>query len=242
MTLAMTLKLTKNWIELQQRERQLEKDNLETELKFLRMQFNPHFLFNTINSIFVLINKNPRKASDSLATFSDLLRYQLYECNDQQISLTQELNYIENFVNLEKLRQEGTTQVMLSIDKPHISFLTISPFIIMPFVENAFKHAAHHVKGMSWINIVARQDYQHLYLFVSNSTTFNGESRSSGSKSPEPRSIGLRNVRRRLELQYPHRHKLKITKGEDQFRIELKMRLERDTELELREEMAMYVR
>lgn len=113
MTLAMSIKLTKNWVQtrrqqqlLEKRQQVLEKENLETELKFLKSQFNPHFLFNTINSIFVLIHKNPDVASESLAKFSDLLRYQLYECNEPQIPLERELEYLENFLKLEKLRQE----------------------------------------------------------------------------------------------------------------------------------------
>jgi LytS/YehU family sensor histidine kinase len=245
MTLAIILKVAKNRIQSQWNEQQLEKNQLETELKLLRMQFNPHFLFNTTNAILTLINKNPRQASDSLAKFADLLRYQLYECNVQQISLTTELNYIENFVTLEKLRQGGATHVMLAVDKPHISFLTISPFIIMPFVENAFKHAAHLVKGKSWINIVARQDYEHLYLFVSNSTSPNNPSTppsGNGQQKSNSKGIGLRNVRRLLESQYPNCHKLRITRSDNQFRVELRMRLERDEELERREEMAMYAR
>ncbi|MEL6863715.1 MAG: histidine kinase, partial [Bacteroidota bacterium] len=101
MTLAMSIKLTKNWIKAKQHQQALEKEKLETELKFLRSQFNPHFLFNTINSIFVLIHKNPDMASESLAKFSNLLRYQLYECNEQHIPLSHELAYLNNFVQLE---------------------------------------------------------------------------------------------------------------------------------------------
>jgi hypothetical protein len=100
MTLAMSFKFAKNWINTQRRQQALEKEQLETELKFLKSQFNPHFLFNTINSIFVLINKNPKMASESLAKFSDLLRYQLYECNEHQIRLDQEVSYLENFIEL----------------------------------------------------------------------------------------------------------------------------------------------
>ncbi len=103
-TLGMSIKLTKNWIQSRRREQELEKEKLETELKFLRSQFNPHFLFNTINSIFVLIHKNPVMASESLAKFSDILRYQLYECNEHCIPLGQELNYLENFIELQRLQ------------------------------------------------------------------------------------------------------------------------------------------
>ncbi len=99
MTLGMSIKLGKNWIASQQRQQQLEKEKLETELKFLKSQFNPHFLFNTINSIFVLINRNTTLASESLAKFSSLLRYQLYECNESQIPLNRELAYLEVLLN-----------------------------------------------------------------------------------------------------------------------------------------------
>ncbi len=109
MTLAMSIKLTKNWVQtrrqqqlLEKRQQVLEKENLETELKFLKSQFNPHFLFNTINSIFVLIHKNPDVASESLAKFSDLLRYQLYECNEPQIPLERELEYFEELLETRK--------------------------------------------------------------------------------------------------------------------------------------------
>src|SRR5688572_8602292 len=133
MTLAMSIKLTKNWIQARRREQLLEKEKLETELKFLKAQFNPHFLFNTINSIFVLIHKNPKMASESLAKFSDLLRYQLYECNEHQIPVTQELSYIENYIELQKLRQDGNIEMTFHIERPMNDNLVVTPFIVMPF-------------------------------------------------------------------------------------------------------------
>jgi sensor histidine kinase YesM len=120
MTLGMSVKLAKNWIQTKRREQELEKEKLETELKFLKYQFNPHFLFNSINSIFFLIHKNPDMASASLAKFSDLLRYQLYECNDLQIHLRKEVDYLENFIDLEKLRQNNNIEVSVQIDQRHL--------------------------------------------------------------------------------------------------------------------------
>lgn len=116
MTLALSVKLAKNWIQTRQKQHALEKEKLETELKFLRSQFNPHFLFNTINSIFVLINKDPEVARDSLAKFSDLLRYQLYECNEHEIPVGQELRYLINFIELEQLRLDSA-HLDLSVEK-----------------------------------------------------------------------------------------------------------------------------
>src|SRR6201996_8214468 len=152
-TLGMSIKLTKNWIETQRRQQALEKEKLETELKFLKYQFNPHFLFNSINSIFFLIHKNPDMASASLAKFSELLRHQLYECNDEQIPLSKEVTYLENFIELEKLRQNPNLQVTVNIDDRYSSGIGIAPFILMTFVENAFKHVSKHKTEPNRISI-----------------------------------------------------------------------------------------
>jgi two-component system LytT family sensor kinase len=230
MTLAMSIKLTKNWIESKRREQdlekaksELEKEKLETELKFLKSQFNPHFLFNTINSIFVLINKNPQMASDSLAKFSDILRYQLYECNEQQILLDQELNYLENFIELQKLRQDHShVKVDIQMDIPHTGKLVIAPFILMPFVENAFKHVSHHRNGSNWITMKLRLDRELLKLEVSNSASL---LQSPSTEFIRLRGIGLKNVQRRLDLLYPGKHTLAKENGDDQFWIALTLSL-----------------
>ncbi|SHH16013.1 GHKL domain-containing protein [Chryseolinea serpens] len=230
MTLAMSIKLTKNWIQSKRREQdlekaksELEKEKLETELKFLKSQFNPHFLFNTINSIFVLINKNPQMASDSLAKFSDILRYQLYECNEQQILLDQELNYLENFIELQKLRQDHShVTVDIQMDIPHTGKLVIAPFILMPFVENAFKHVSRHRNGSNWITMKLRLDREMLRLEVSNSAS---PLQSSSSEFIRHRGIGLKNVQRRLDLLYPGKYTLVKENGDDQFRIALTLSL-----------------
>jgi len=230
MTLAMSIKLTKNWIQSKRREEdlekaksELEKEKLETELKFLKSQFNPHFLFNTINSIFVLINKNPQMASDSLAKFSDILRYQLYECNEQQILLDQELNYLENFIELQKLRQDHShVKVDIQMNIPHRGKLVIAPFILMPFVENAFKHVSRHRNGSNWITMKLRLDRGLLTLDVSNSASL---LQSSSTEFIPHRGIGLKNVQRRLDLLYPEKHTLVKEHGEDHFRIALTLSL-----------------
>jgi sensor histidine kinase YesM len=224
MTLAMSIKLTKNWIQSKQREQALEKEKLETELKFLKSQFNPHFLFNTINSIFVLIDKNPRMASESLAKFSDILRYQLYECNEQQIPLDQELNYLENFIELQKLRQDhGNVEMAIQTELLHTGNLVIAPFILMPFVENAFKHVSKHRAGPNWIRMDLALDHNELQLEISNST--------SGLHSSPPAfihhgGIGLKNVKRRLDLLYRDKYLLTTNHDMDIFRVLLRINLQ----------------
>lgn len=230
MTLGMSIKLTKNWIQSKRREQalekaklELEKEKLETELKFLKSQFNPHFLFNTINSIFVLINKNPKMASESLAKFSDILRYQLYECNEQQIPLSQELNYLENFIELQKLRHDHNEVTLTQqAEILHTGNLVIAPFVLMPFVENAFKHVSKHRDITNWIDLNLRLKENELRLEVSNSTSLHNGSSTEFMKHG---GIGLKNVKRRLDLLYPNQHQLAIREDGEGFHVTLTLQL-----------------
>lgn len=230
MTLAMSIKLTKNWIETRQREQALTKEKLETELKFLRAQFNPHFLFNTINSIFVLIHKDPKMASDSLAKFSDLLRYQLYECNEQQIPIAQELSYMDNFIELQKLRMEGNVQLTFARGLFQQPELAIAPFIIMPFVENAFKHVSQSKDDVNWIQIKFHFIDQQFLLDISNSVSGNI---LTANDAVVYRGLGLKNVQRRLDLLYSGRYELNIEKDNRQFSVQLKLNLKDGKQREL---------
>lgn len=222
MTLGMSVKLAKNWIQTRRREQVLEKEKLETELKFLRSQFNPHFLFNSINSIFVLIHKNPDMASDSLAKFSDLLRYQLYECNEQQIPLDKELTYLENFIELEKLRQEYFIETDINMEERPSGNLVIAPFILMPFIENAFKHVSQQKDEANWIKVNLHFNQQELQLDISNSVA---SLKNSSAEFINYGGIGLKNVQRRLDLLYPGKHQLTIEKNVEQFRVVLRLNL-----------------
>jgi sensor histidine kinase YesM len=235
-TLAMSIKLTKNWIQAKQREKLLEKEKLETELKFLKSQFNPHFLFNTINSIFVLIHKNPMMASESLAKFSDLLRYQLYECNEHQIPLGQELTYLENFIELQKLRQDHDNLTLkLQIEQLHSRELSIAPFVLIPFIENAFKHVSQRKDKPNWIRMNLRFDQHKLYFDIANSIS---PQAVVSRELMHHRGIGLKNVQRRLDLVYPGEHVLTIQQDNEQFQVTLQLNLQEGKVAEL---MAMQV-
>ena len=220
MTLAMSIKLTKNWIQSTRRQQALEKEKLETELKFLRSQFNPHFLFNTINSIFFLIHKNPVKASSSLAKFSDLLRYQLYECNETQIPLRNEVAYLESFIELERLRHNKSLEVSIQIEPQTTNFLAIAPFLLITFTENAFKHVSDHTDRPNWIRLNLSITESKLNFRIANSV--------SSIKSSDVVSyggIGLKNVKRRLDLIYPGHYELDIQNDQVCFEVELTLTL-----------------
>ena len=223
MTLAMSIKLAGDWLRSRRREKILEKEKLETELKFLRSQFNPHFLFNTINSIFVLINKNPAVASQALAKFSDLLRYQLYECNENEIPLRQELTYIENFIELEKLRHSThDLNVNIDISKEHQSNLLIAPLLLIPFIENAFKHVSRSPDHENFIDMKLSMDKGRLTFRVVNTARAQNEvSRELLTHD----GIGLKNVRRRLDLLYHDGYSLTTGAANGQYTVLLEIQL-----------------
>ncbi len=223
MTLAMSIKLGKNWLESRRRAQMLEKEKLETELKFLKSQFNPHFLFNTINSIFVLIHKNPDRASESLAKFSNLMRYQLYDCNAHQIPLDQELTYLEDFIELEELRQDHNFELELRLPPVDTSSYLIAPFLLMPFVENAFKHLSQNPREKNRITLHIDLQSGKLLFSISNSTS------TTYQKTEDLLSyggIGLKNVKRRLDLIYQDKYELHIDQQEDSYQVKLELTLQ----------------
>lgn len=223
MTLAMSIKLTRNWIKAQKMQRLLEKEKMETELKFLKSQFNPHFLFNTINSIFVLIHKNPDMASESLAKFSDLMRYQLYECNAIKIPLQRELDYLSNFIELGKLRLDETVLVNVKINDTGYTDKSIAPFILMPFVENAFKHVSQSYDKKNWLKIDLNFTDMGIIFEVANSIL--PLDYSIPNDNLENNGIGLKNVKRRLDLVYPKQYDLQIKRTDSSYGIRLELQL-----------------
>ncbi|MEM8889771.1 MAG: histidine kinase [Bacteroidota bacterium] len=218
--LGICIKLGKSWLQSRKSHQQLEKEKLEVELDFLRNQFNPHFLFNTINSIFFLINKNPQEASNALAQFSNLLRYQLYECNVPLIPLSREISYLKNFVALEKLRKNKDFQLKLEINHPPDKSFGISSFVLIAFVENAFKHVSKSPGELNWLAIRLIVDEAGKLEFVVKN------SKEEAERKGEVGGIGLQNVMRRLELVYPDRYQLEILDEQEKYEIRLELELE----------------
>jgi LytS/YehU family sensor histidine kinase len=159
-------------------------------------------------------------ASASLAKFSELLRHQLYECNDQFIPLSKEVAYLENFIELEKLRQNQDIEVNFNVDEGYPANLGIAPFVLMTFVENAFKHVSKHKGGANWINIQLAITGRQLSFDIANST-----SQEQLSEVINYGGIGLKNVQRRLDLVYPEQYQLEIQDNHDTFLIKLDLQL-----------------
>jgi DNA-binding LytR/AlgR family response regulator len=181
--------------------RRLEKEHLASELQYLKAQVNPHFLFNAINSVYFLIRKNPDHAAETLIRLSDLLRYQLYDCTGDKIAVEKEVEYLKNFIALEKVRKGEKVKVTFE-QEGTLSGFGIAPFLLIPFFENAFKYVSNFSTRENTISIVLRREADLFTARIAN-TTDNVISNGVGG-------IGLRNVKRRLELLYPGKHQLEI--------------------------------
>ncbi len=196
----------------------LLKETHKTELKYLKAQLNPHFLFNGINSVYHLIGKNNSMAKETLLQFSGLLRYQLYESSEPFIRLEKELEYVSQFIQMEEIRKGGDITLSYNIDFENASE-KIAPLLLTPFIENAFKHVSHHDQSSdNIISIVITEEGNILQLEVKNSYDANATKRNFGG-------VGLTNVKRRLELLYPEKHNLKITQKDAIHSVQLKIDL-----------------
>jgi LytS/YehU family sensor histidine kinase len=190
-----------------------DKQRLESELQFLKAQVNPHFLFNAINSIYFLIKKNPDQAAATLIKLSDLLRFQLYDCSDEKIAIEKELEYLHNFIALEKIRKGEKIKVNVE-QHGNLSGFELSPFLLIPFVENAFKHVSTGQKE-NIISIILQRENNTLTARIENTTEKKVAQVVGG--------IGLQNVRRRLELLYPDLHKLDIHENDAEYAVSLSL-------------------
>jgi len=215
----MTIKLMQHLSEVQQRQQTLAKDKLEAELVFLKNQVQPHFLFNTLNSLYALILKKSDRSLEVVLKLSDLLRYMLYETNAPQVDVEKEVESIKSYLELEKIRYGR--RVELSFNTwGELSGKTIAPMIILPFIENSFKHSTKGFDGTAWITIELGVKENDLILKIENSVP-----ETDGVDHPQTGGIGLQNVKRRLALLYPQEHELKVESTRDSYLVVLKLAL-----------------
>jgi len=194
----------------------LEKERTKNELDFLKAQFNPHFLFNSIHSIYGHIDKNNPTARNMLLTFSEMLRYQLYECNVDAIPIEKEIGYIRNYTALQQIRKEEDLVVHLVID-PEVRGFSIAPLLFIAFIENAFKYVSNHDDQENRVAILLEKQDGVLVF-----KTFNTKEKNPG-RPLKDRGIGVANVKRRLELLYPDKHDLSIEDTDRSYQVTLKL-------------------
>ncbi|HVS97479.1 MAG TPA: histidine kinase [Puia sp.] len=206
-------------IGFRQRMDAMERQRTREELDFLKAQFNPHFLFNSINSIYGHIDKRNAKAREMLLCFSEMLRYQLYECNVDNIVIEKELQYIRHYVALQQERKEENLRVRLDIPETVAGF-TIAPLLLITFVENAFKYVSTREDGTNEVMISLKKDRDQLVF-----RAYNTKDRMVAGTVPGRGGIGIANARRRLDLQYPGRHRLTITDAERSYEVLLNLNI-----------------
>ena len=195
---------------------ELQMKQHKAELDSLRLQLNPHFLFNSLNNIYGLMNENVDKAGESLLALSALLRYMSYTSHKNNISLEEEIKFVEDYVAMERLRLGEKCSIHFK-KKGDFSRCMLPPFILIPFVENAFKHGSYATIQESYINIEATLKENTFYFTVHNSI----KSEQSENKG----GVGISNARRRLALLLPENHKLDVQKNSDSFKVNLIMEL-----------------
>lgn len=209
------VKLARGWFHLQE----IQQEKTLTELKALKSQINPHFLFNSLNSIYSLSRKSSPVVPDTILKLSDLMRYIIYESDVDLIALENEIEIVRNYIGLQQLRSSEVEKVDLKI----IGDLTgykVAPLVFLPFIENSFKHGIKGGCKDAYVNI----------KFEISGKVLNFEIENSIGKSTEPiiakyQGIGIDNVRKRLDLIYPGTHKLQVTKNEKRFKVVLQLQL-----------------
>lgn len=213
LVLTTLIKLSKSWYTLQQ----VEKEKLSLELSSLKTQINPHFLFNSLNSIYSQALAKSDQTSETVLELSNLLRYMLYEVEEEKVPLIKEVEMLENYIELQKLRLEEDSRVGFTLEGD-LNGKMIAPLLLFPLVENAFKHGMKDDSDQAFIDI---------QLTINTGVFFSVRNKLGQVDDMEKRKyggIGLENVKRRLELIYPNSHKLEILKSSTEFQVKLTLK------------------
>lgn len=219
--LASFIKITKYFYSEESRSQELRQEKLQAELNFLKGQIHPHFLFNTLNNLYALTLKKAESSPEVVLKLSELLSFMLYECNSRTVPLNKELKLIENYIALEKIRYDDRLTVTYETFG-EVSQCQIPPMLLLPFVENAFKHGTSDTLDEVWVDIHVMVQNQHLSLSVKNS---NGKG-DDKEEFEYQQGIGLKNVNRRLELLYEDHYELNIEDDGKIYSVSLEIELD----------------
>ncbi|EZH75614.1 hypothetical protein ATO12_02165 [Aquimarina atlantica] len=211
------LNLSYRWFIQLSKINQIENDRLHLELSLLKNQINPHFFFNTLNNLYALSLEKSDKTPSLILKLSEIMRYTIYDCKEPKVSIGGEITYLENFIELQKMRHHnrGIITFEKNIDN---EAKQIAPMILIVFLENAFKHGFDHMEKNAFINFKLETTEELVHLYVENNF--------SDTENGNEGGIGLENVKRRLSLIYPNAHELKINKKNTVFTVDLKLNLE----------------
>ena len=211
-----------DWQRSDVEKKELEYKTTQTELNFLRSQINPHFLFNTLNNLYALTLKKSDAAPQTVLKLSEIMRYMLYECNERKVPLHKEINYLNNYIELERLRLTKAFEVHFNVQGA-VQDQKISPLLLTPFIENAFKHGINKQLHEGYIQVTLIVENDELELEIKNSKGGLAPTETPLKKSG---GIGLQNVKRRLEILYPSTHTLLINDNIEEYLVNLKIKLD----------------
>jgi LytS/YehU family sensor histidine kinase len=213
------LRFAKDWFELEAKKKELENEKLTAELSFLKEQINPHFLFNTLNNLYYLAYTKSDNTTEVIAKLSQMMRYMIYESNYPLVPLGKEIEYMQNYVSLERLRLNNQIPIDFKVDGDP-STIKVAPLILITFLENAFKHGVSGDNKKAWVNLSIKLQGKNCIYTVENSK-INGVTSDHAGKS----GIGLQNVKRRLELTYGEKYDLEVKDLPDRYYVQLKLEL-----------------
>jgi LytS/YehU family sensor histidine kinase len=213
------LRFAVEWFEFEARKKEVENEKLIAELNFLKAQINPHFLFNTLNNLYYLAFTQSPNTTEVIAKLSQMMRYMIYDSNHPKVLLSKEIEYMQNYISLERLRLNDQIPICFKIEGNPQDVL-ITPLIFITFLENAFKHGVNGNQPSAWVNIKIQLIGKECVYTVENS-----KAHANGTANGEKSGIGLRNVQRRLELSYPDHYQLNMEDDKDRYRVKLNLTL-----------------
>jgi len=208
------IKISTEWYKNEKQKKEMEAEKLTSELAFLKSQINPHFLFNNLNNICSLARKKSDDTENAIIKLSQIMRYMLQDSKNEKVSLDKEVEYLQNYIELQRLRISDQVNIEMRTEG-ETSLIGIEPLLLIPFIENAFKHGISYKEDSS-IRIFLKVIPEKLFLHVENTIFRNRETEAATISG-----IGLKNVLRRLDLLYPGKHELTINEEGNTYMIEL---------------------
>ncbi len=208
------IKLTADWIYEKNIIAQLQKETLKTELKFLKSQIRPHFFFNTLNNLYALTLEKSDLAPDLVLKLSEIMDFVIYDSQKSHVLLKDEIKYIKNYIAIEKIRFKNRIKSQIIVDDNLLN-IKIPPLLFLPFIENSFKHGMHHNKQLDLKILFKKNNKNQIYFTITNNYVKNHQNDINN------KGVGLKNIKRRLNLLYQNRYELKISALPKIFKVEL---------------------
>jgi two-component system, LytTR family, sensor kinase len=216
--ISMAIKITNEWFNSEKQKKEMENEKLHSELAFLKSQVNPHFLFNILNNICSLARKKSDDTENAIIQLSRIMRYMLYDSKDEKVSLEKEVEYLQNYIDLQRLRISDSVIIKFDIEG-NIEGRMVEPMLLIPFVENAFKHGVSYLEA-SEIDIRLKIENEILNFSVENNKI-----KKNDDPVQQESGIGLKNVLRRLDLLYPGTHRINIEEKMSKYIVNLEITL-----------------